>query len=351
MSKNIAKIGIVGAGWWALNNHIRLLSKNDHAELTAVCRLGKEELDRLQEMFGFKYATEDYDAMLKDVELDGVFVTSPHGLHYEHAKKALENGWHVAIEKPMTTNANEARELVALAESVNKQILVPFGWNFRTFTRKAYELISSGAIGEIQHVAAQMSSPLKELFNAEGHTYATEDFIKPDLNTWTNPNNYGGYGWGQIIHVLGCLFRIADELVPESVYGLRSNSHVTGCDVYNSVCIQFQNGATGSVSGAGTVPAGWKFMVDIKLYGTEGTLFLDLERERLELLRHDKANQAFPIVPGAGDYICEEPVSRFVDICRGEQVENEASGTVGLRTIEVVDAMYRSFDSGNAEGV
>src|SRR5262245_35412370 len=109
------RLGFIGAGWWATSNHMPILSERGDVEFTAVCRLGQTELKQVQERFGFRNASEDFHDLLARCELDAVVVSSPHTLHYEHAKAALERGLHVLCEKPMTTRADHARELVELA--------------------------------------------------------------------------------------------------------------------------------------------------------------------------------------------------------------------------------------------
>src|SRR5262249_23799141 len=94
------RVGFIGAGWWATANHIPILASRDDVELTAVCRLGKAELSQVQERFGFRYATESAAELVRYSGLDAVVVTSPHTLHYEHARLALEQGLHVMCDKP-----------------------------------------------------------------------------------------------------------------------------------------------------------------------------------------------------------------------------------------------------------
>ena len=89
-----ARIGLIGAGWWATSNHLPVLQRREDVDLVAVCRLGAEELQQVKSRFGFDYATEDYVELLEHCELDGVIVASPHTLHYEHAKAALEKNLH-----------------------------------------------------------------------------------------------------------------------------------------------------------------------------------------------------------------------------------------------------------------
>ena len=84
--------------------------------------------------------------------------------------------------------------------------------------------------------------------------------------------------------------------MPESVYALMSAPGAT-VDLYDALSVRFEGGAIGTVSGAGTVPAGRhsQYQVDLRIFGTEGMLMLDCERARLELRRHDgRAGAAGP---------------------------------------------------------
>ena len=81
---NKAKVGVIGAGWWATTNHLPILKKREDIELTSVCRLGKKELHKVAEEFEFSHSTENYHELLEN-DLDGVIIASPHTKHYEHA--------------------------------------------------------------------------------------------------------------------------------------------------------------------------------------------------------------------------------------------------------------------------
>src|SRR5688500_12229090 len=104
------RLGLIGAGWWATANPVPLLAKRDDIEFAAVCRLGGAELEQVKQRFGFRFATESAAELVRQ-PLDAVIVTSPHTLHFEHARLALERGLHVLCEKPMCTRGDQAREL------------------------------------------------------------------------------------------------------------------------------------------------------------------------------------------------------------------------------------------------
>jgi hypothetical protein len=78
-------------------------------------------------------------------------------------------------------------------------------------------------------------------------------------------------------------------------------------------------------------------------------LLLDVERERLSLRRHDGDDVEVAIPAGEGAYSCVEPVNRFVELCLGRQVENCADASIGQRSVELVQAMLRSAQSGRIE--
>jgi hypothetical protein len=80
-------------------------------------------------------------------------------------------------------------------------------------------------------------------------------------------------------------------------------------------------------------------------------LLLDMERSRMELRRMDKADVIQDLKPDEGQYAALEPINRLAEVCLGTAKTIEANGTVGMRAIEVLDAMYRSIRSGKPEAV
>lgn len=340
------RIGFIGAGWWATTNHIPLLAKHADVELVGVCRLGKEMLQLVKEKFNFPFATEEYHELLQQ-GLDGVVVTSPHYLHYAHARAALEAGCHVMLEKPMTLNAAEAWHLVNLARQCNLQILIPYGWHYKPFVQQAKQLLDAGVVGNIQYVLCHMASPTVNLFAGQGAPPSqwTPTIAAPDPNTWQNPAQGGGYAHGQVTHSSGLMFWLTGLRAKEvSCHMSAPNANV---DLYNAASVTFTNGAIGIVSGAGTLPDGSKFQVDVRIFGDQGVLLLDVERERVEVRRLDGQNQSLTIPANAGDYECDIPPYRFVELIQGQGI-NQSPGEVGARSVELIDAMFRSAAQGGA---
>ena len=78
------KIGVIGAGWWATENHIPHLKERTEVELTSVCKLEKDQLKFVKDKFGFKYASTNFREMLNFSNLDGVIISSPHYAQKHH---------------------------------------------------------------------------------------------------------------------------------------------------------------------------------------------------------------------------------------------------------------------------
>jgi predicted dehydrogenase len=346
-TKNPVRVGVIGAGWWASTLHLPELKADPRVTVAAVSRLGRAELDRVQSAFDVGAGYEDYQEMLAHEALDAVVVASPHTLHYRHASAAVERGCHVLVEKPMTTSAHDGRLLVSSAEQKKTVLMVAYGFNFAPMVERARQLLAGGAIGTLQHVNLHMASSLEDLFSGQGLLAARDAMFQPAASTWADPRNAGGYGWGQVTHALGVLFRIAD-IEPLEVFATTQLSS-SGVDISDAATIRFTNGATGVLSGTALIPKHLPSQLDIRLFGSEGTLLLDMDKERLEVHRNDRSSTVVPLPPGSGEYLRTAPIRAFIDVCCGEPIDNPASGIVGQRSTEVLDALYRSAASRQIE--
>ena len=144
-------------------------------------------------------------------------------------------------------------------------------------------------------------------------------------------------------HALAAFF--CDIFEPECICS--HSKFKTGADYYDSAVINFGNGASAVVRGSG-LPNIVRLQLDLKIYGTEGMLLLDVEpeRERLQIRRFDKEDIFVQIEKngGFGSYSTQESMNRFIDICRGKW-RNCGNHEVGLKTVQVLEALYKSAKS------
>ena len=338
-----ARIGLVGAGWWATFNHIPTIQEHAAAELVAICDLDDTRLGEVGDRFGITGRYADLVSMLAKENLDGVIVSTPHVAHRVPAIMALEAGCHVLVEKPMATTAEDGWAIADAGKRAGKQVLVPTGMNFEWFSIKAAGWVRDGRIGDVCHAACQMGSALSDLFAGEPMLETTDHMYRPPASTWADPQRAGGYGWGQLSHALAWLIYVAD-LRAESVCCMVGRSK-TGVDFYDAAIARATGGATLALSGASSVPKHVGMHMDIRIYGTEGLIFFNNATATLELRRDDKADEVVPMTTEDGEYDGALPVRVFADLCAGKAVENASDGENGARVTELLHALYRSAET------
>jgi predicted dehydrogenase len=343
------RLGVIGAGSWAVMSHLpNFARRRDEVEFVAVARKGPEMLEKIRDDWGFEIGSEDYQDVI-DAGIDICLVASPTGLHHEHAKAALEAGAHVLVEKPVTIDPALAWDLVETADRLGRHLLISFGWNYRPMVRKAKELMSRQGVGAIEQLMLHMASTTRELLlNTGSYPQASLDTV-PEQSTWTDPRlSGGGYGQAQLSHALGLTYWLCAELEPVELFAFMSAPHGAPVELHDAVAMRFANGAVGTMDGGSThVNAGGnKHQVELRVIGSEGQFHIDLDREALWLFRAPDEDFRPELEAEAGLYDCDGPPNTLVDLALGHPVENCSPGWLGARTVETLEACYRSAASG-----
>lgn len=350
------RIGVIGAGSWAVASHLPTLAKRGgEVELVAVARKGAEQLHRIQQAWGFRHASEDYRDVLA-AGVDACIIASPSGLHHQHAKAALEAGAHVLVEKPVTIRPEDAWDLASTAERVGRHLIVAFGWNYKPMVRQMKALLEAkGGIGDVEQVTIHMASVTRELLSSTGAYPQADEVTTPEPATWTDPRlSGGGYAQAQLSHALGLALWLTG-LRGQTVFALMSAPLGASVELHDAVAIRFEGGAIGSMAGGSCHlgAGGNKHQLEVRAIGSQGQLHLDVEREIAWLYRGQDDDTLLPVAPGDGAYDCEGPVNALLDLAQGRAggLGNHSPGELGARTVELLDAAYRSAASGKLEPV
>jgi predicted dehydrogenase len=144
------RIGAIGYGYWG-PNVVRNLYALDGCEVAALSDRNPAALDKARRTYPALAMTTDPNEVLASPGIDAVAIVTPVWTHYELAKAALENGKHVFVEKPFTSNARQAEELVELADRKNLRIMVDHTFLFTGAVRKIRELIDKGVLGPLYY--------------------------------------------------------------------------------------------------------------------------------------------------------------------------------------------------------
>jgi predicted dehydrogenase len=145
----VTKVGLAGLGYWGPN-----LARNfdELAELAWLCDLSDENRERFATRFPGARMTADFDELLADEAVEAVILATPVTTHFELAKRALEAGKHVLVEKPPALTGAEAEELVTTAEEQERVLMPGHLLLYHPGVARLKELIESGELGEVLYV-------------------------------------------------------------------------------------------------------------------------------------------------------------------------------------------------------
>jgi predicted dehydrogenase len=342
------RLGVIGAGSWAIASHLPNFAKrSEDVEFVAVARKGPELLEKVKSDWGFQLASEDYRDVI-NAGIDICLIASPTALHYEHAKAAMEAGAHVLVEKPFTVRPEQAWELVETSDRLGRHVVISFGWNYRPMVRDAKQLMEAQGIGEVEQLMLHMASTTRELLLATGAYPAAAPELAPDPATWTDPAfSGGGYGQAQLSHALGLALWLTG-LEGEAAFAFMSAPHGAPVELHDATALRFTNGAIGTMAGgsAHLNAGGNKHQVELRVIGDEGQFHVDLEREIIWLFRAPNQDVRPELPADAGAYDCDGPPNTLVDLALGRDVDNCSPAWLGARTVDILDACYRSANSG-----
>jgi predicted dehydrogenase len=139
-------LGVIGYGYWGPNLVRNFFAAND-CTVKAVADGRPERLAALAKIFPSVKGVKDAEDIINDTEIDAVVIATSVLSHFPLAKKALNSGKHVLIEKPMTASVAEADELIELATQKGLTLMVDHTFLYTGAVAKMKELIDSKVIG------------------------------------------------------------------------------------------------------------------------------------------------------------------------------------------------------------
>jgi predicted dehydrogenase len=144
------RVGVIGYGYWG-PNIVRNLRSLEHAQVSSICDTNPVARQRAKAAYPDVHVTSDPYELLCSTAIDAVAVITPVWTHFDLAKTALENGKHVFVEKPLTSNMGQGEELIELAEKSRLQIMVDHTFLFTGAVRKIRQLLDEDALGKLYY--------------------------------------------------------------------------------------------------------------------------------------------------------------------------------------------------------
>jgi predicted dehydrogenase len=173
-------IAVVGVGEFG-QNHAKILSQMGQVELVYICDKSIEQAKNIAEQFGAKNYTDKIETVLADEGVSGVIIATSEESHHPLTIQTLRANKHVLIEKPISLDAEKAREMVEVAENQNV-ILLPghlLRYDASYFTIK--QKLSTGELGEIYSIYARRNVP-SERFGLHSRTHPVFMALAHDID-------------------------------------------------------------------------------------------------------------------------------------------------------------------------
>jgi predicted dehydrogenase len=162
---------------------VRNFSSIDNAKVVSICDRSEPSLKRARKAYPDIAVTNNCADIVNSGEIDAVAVITPVSTHYELAKKALQNGKHVFVEKPFTINGNQAEELIELAEKKNLTIMVDHTFIFTGAVRKMKQLLNEKTLGDLYYYDSirvnlgLFQSDVNVIWDLAPHDFAVMDYL------------------------------------------------------------------------------------------------------------------------------------------------------------------------------
>lgn len=140
------RIAVIGCGVWGRNIVRNFYNLN---VLDTVCDIDEENLNKVTQEYSGVNVTKDYNDILNNPEITGVAVVTPSHMHYKLVKAMLLAGKHVYVEKPISTVAEEAKDLTNLANERGLVLMVGHLLLYHPAVNRLKMLVEEGVLGEI----------------------------------------------------------------------------------------------------------------------------------------------------------------------------------------------------------
>ncbi len=329
------QVGIIGYGYWGPNLARNFISQKG-CVVKAVADPRPDRLADLKQSYPSINAVLEADEIINDPEIDAVIIATPVNTHYSLAKKALLNGKHVLLEKPMASSVKECEELVSLSLQKNLVLMVDHTFLYTGAVEKIKELVDADVLGNVKYLDS---------------TRINLGLFQPDINVL----------WDLAPHDLSILRYIHDDK-PYSINATGISHTANGIENIAFMTINYTSGFIAHLNCSWTSPVKVRMMLiggdkkmiiyndvepteKIKIYDTAYELRTDEEKKQI-LVDYRVGDIFVPKISGkealasvAGDFIA----------AINENKLPRSSYMIGLDIVKMLEASQQSIKNNGKE--
>jgi len=184
-------VAILGCGYWGIN-YVRIFSELPESKVNVICDQEPGCLERAKQRFPNIKLTTDVETVLQSKEVDVAVVCTEATSHYDVTRQCLTQGKHVLVEKPMTTTVPDAEDLLDLARSNDKTLMVGHTFLYNPGIQRVKSCIEQDKLGQIYYLYARRTNlgPIRKDVNAlwdlAPHDVSIFNYLLDSTPEWVN---------------------------------------------------------------------------------------------------------------------------------------------------------------------
>ncbi len=320
---------IIGTGYTS-SRMAGCIQSGRNTKLVAVVSRNKERAAQVASQFGIKGAYDSLEEMLKNREVDAVYVGSPNHLHAPHTIQAAKARKHVLCEKPMAPTVEECRSMIDACKKNGVKLGINFDYRQHPAHIKAREIIASGELGRVMNVTSQVN--MRWQSRPSG---SEEWFYQPRMIGHGAMSRIG-------VHRLDIMrFLLKEEVIEVGAF-LGEVTRERPFEESGLIMLRFEKGALATLHSSIEIPHGSS---DTEINGSRaslsvrGAIYWGTQPTELHL----KSDAVFTKYEFQKTDMHRDNVEAF-SRCIEENTEPPATGMDGLRAAQVCEAMFESAD-------
>jgi predicted dehydrogenase len=325
------KWGVLGCGRVADRRIAPAISAADNAQLAAFCSRSLDRATEYMERHQAELAFDELGEMLDERQVDAVYVATPNAFHAEHVLACLEAGKHVLVDKPMATNSEDAGRMVDAAKRARRSLSVMFQMRHHPANQQLKEMIEEGSLGTLSLLRAHVG------------------FWFPPAEGWRQDAELSGGGPVMDLapHAIDLLRFLAGDVVEvqATTANVQFRYHVEDLGL---ATLRFASGPVGRLD---VSYCSHDYGGRVEAFGSEATALVDGSLQQIGnyrvWYRRGKTDQAAQIVEGQFADCYVAAIEEFSDAVL-QQRQPAITAADGLATVEVIEAIYESAESGRA---
>ena len=327
---------IVGLGRISMQHFMPAVKMSKKARVTALVSGHREKADRMAAEYGVAsrniYNYENYDQIVKNTDIDAVYIALPNSMHAEYTIRAAKAGKHVLCEKPMATTVEDSRSMIRACEGAQRKLMIAYRCQYEPAHLRAVQLIREGKLGSIQSIESAFGFP-----------------IAP--NEWRLDKKLAGGGplMDVGIYCLNASRYLTGE-EPSAVKGFSSvvdkDGRFAQVEETLSWTITFPGGALANC----TCTYGSQMPGYFRVRGSKGTMIMEaaFNYDKVHLSGQLAGGEALDLSPDEPDPVQFLREAEHMVECILQNKEPKTSGQEGLRDMEVMAQIYRDCENKNA---